>query len=87
MQDLGLDLAAAGTPILAPGFGAQGGSLDSVRRVFGAALPQVLASSSRDVLGAGPDVAALRERAVSTAEALREAVVVPPLVAPAGGTE
>lgn len=74
VQDLGLDLAAAGTPILAPGFGAQGGSVESVRRVFGAALPQVLASSSRDVLSAGPDVAALRERAVRTASDLREAV-------------
>jgi orotidine-5'-phosphate decarboxylase len=49
-------------PILAPGVGAQGGTLDDVRRIFGAAARNVLPSTSRDVLQAGPDVAALRER-------------------------
>ena len=34
-----------------------------VRSVFSGALPQVLASSSRDVLRAGPDVTSLRARA------------------------
>jgi len=72
VQDLGLDLVAAGTPVLAPGFGAQGGSADSIRAVFGAALPHVLASSSREVLSAGPDVARLRAAAVDTAYRLRE---------------
>ncbi len=72
VQDLGLDLVAAGTPVLAPGFGAQGGSADSIRAVFGAALPHVLASSSREVLSAGPDVATLRAAAVDTAHRLRE---------------
>lgn len=42
------DLAFNG-PVLAPGFGAQGGTLADVRRLFGAAAA-VLPSSSRDVL-------------------------------------
>lgn len=63
VADLGVDLPTMGGPILAPGLGAQGATADDVRRVFAGALPQVLASSSRDVLRAGPDVAALRARA------------------------
>lgn len=69
---LGIDLAAANAPILAPGLGAQGGTPDSLRRVFGPALGNVLASSSRDVLSAGPDPSALRTRASEAAYALRE---------------
>ncbi len=48
-------------PILAPGYGAQGGTAADVRRIFGAAAAQVLPSSSRAVLGRGPDPRALRE--------------------------
>ena len=58
-----LDLAALNGPILAPGVGAQGGTADSVRRRFGAALAHVLASVSREVLRCGPDVRALRDAA------------------------
>ncbi len=50
-------------PILAPGYGAQGGTTDDLRRIFGAAARNVLPSSSREVLGAGPDVRALRDAA------------------------
>lgn len=50
-------------PILAPGVGAQGGTPNDVRRIFGAASRNVLPSSSRDILRAGPDAAALREAA------------------------
>ncbi|MFW5471530.1 orotidine-5'-phosphate decarboxylase [Knoellia sp. CPCC 206435] len=70
VQELGLDLAAVGGPLLAPGVGAQGGTADDLRRVFGDALPDVLPASSRDVLSAGPDVAALRDRAAATSERL-----------------
>lgn len=49
-------------PILAPGVGTQGGTADDVRRIFGAAAGNVLPSTSRDVLLAGPDVASLREK-------------------------
>lgn len=68
-RHLGLDLAAVNGPLLAPGIGAQGASPDDVRRVFGDAAPRVLASSSREVLGAGPGIAALRAAARRTADA------------------
>jgi orotidine-5'-phosphate decarboxylase len=48
-------------PILAPGVGAQGGTVDAVRRIFGAALHDVLPSVSREVLRAGPAVNSLRD--------------------------
>jgi orotidine-5'-phosphate decarboxylase len=71
VQRLGLDLAAANAPLLAPGIGAQGATADDLRAVFGAALDNVLASSSREILRAGPDVAALRAAARNTAQALQ----------------
>jgi len=55
-----VDLDALHGPILAPGVGAQGGTADDVRRVFGAALPSVVPAVSREVLRHGPDIAALR---------------------------
>ncbi|HET7799589.1 MAG TPA: orotidine-5'-phosphate decarboxylase [Humibacillus xanthopallidus] len=55
VKRLGLDLVTAATPVLAPGFGAQGGTVDSLAATFGPALGQVLASSSREILAAGPD--------------------------------
>lgn len=71
VHDLGLELAAANAPLLAPGVGAQGGTAEDLRRVFGAALPNVLASSSREILSAGADVAALRAAARRTALQLK----------------
>jgi orotidine-5'-phosphate decarboxylase len=65
---LGLDLAAANAPLLAPGVGAQGATAEDLRAVFGAALGNVLASSSRQILGAGPSRAALRAAARHTAQ-------------------
>jgi orotidine-5'-phosphate decarboxylase len=70
VQELGIDLAAAHGPLLAPGVGAQGGTAEDLRRVYGDALPNVLAASSRDVLTAGPDATTLRERALRTSEEL-----------------
>jgi orotidine-5'-phosphate decarboxylase len=70
VQELQLDLAAVNGPLLAPGVGAQGGTSEDLRRVFGDALPNVLPASSREVLSAGPDVGALRDRARSTSEAM-----------------
>lgn len=72
VQHLGLDLADANAPLLSPGIGAQGGTADDLRRVFGAALPNVLATSSREILAAGPDAGALREQALRAAQSLRE---------------
>lgn len=54
------DLAING-PLLAPGFGAQGGTAEDIRRIFGGAIDNVIPSTSRGVLSAGPDVAALRD--------------------------
>ena len=50
-------------PVLAPGLGAQGAGPGDLPAVFGAALPWVLPAVSREVLGAGPDPAALRSAA------------------------
>lgn len=73
-HDLGLDLAGSAAPLLAPGLGAQGGTPEGLREAFGDALPQVLGNSSREVLGAGPDVAALRAAARRSAEDLAAVV-------------
>ncbi|NUU17676.1 orotidine-5'-phosphate decarboxylase [Cellulomonas humilata] len=59
----GVDLAAVNGPLLAPGVGAQGAGPHELAQVFGSARRQVLASSSRGVLVAGPSVAALRAAA------------------------
>ncbi|RKN13824.1 orotidine-5'-phosphate decarboxylase [Micromonospora musae] len=75
--DTGHDLSRVGGPLLAPGLGAQGATAADLRTVFGASLPAVLPSYSREVLGAGPDVAALRaaaDRALADCRA-----VVPPM--------
>ena len=62
LPELDVDLAGLRGPVLAPGLGAQGGSVADLRRLFGrdrAVVPTV----SRDVLAAGPDAAALRAAA------------------------
>ena len=52
-------------PILVPGFGAQGGTVDDVRRLFGGVIDRVIVATSRGVLSAGPDVEALRGSATT----------------------
>ncbi|MFC7492530.1 MULTISPECIES: orotidine-5'-phosphate decarboxylase [unclassified Knoellia] len=69
-HDLGLDLAGVNGPLLAPGVGAQGGTPEGLRRVFGDALPNVLPASSREVLAAGPGVPDLRAAVARTNEDL-----------------
>lgn len=72
VRDLGIDLAGANAPLLAPGVGAQGAGAAELRDVFGAARRNVLASTSRGVLAAGPGASALRRAAAAaTAEAAR----------------
>ena len=70
--ETGLDLSRLNGPVLAPGFGAQGGTVADLRRLFGGVSGLVLPSSSRDVLRHGPDMAALRAAAVATRESVRE---------------
>jgi orotidine-5'-phosphate decarboxylase len=62
LRDMDVDLDGLGGPILAPGLGAQGGSPADLRRLFGTGRA-VVPTVSRDVLGAGPDPAALRAAA------------------------
>ena len=69
--DTGEDLAVNG-PLLVPGFGAQGGSVESMRRPFATVWENVLVSSSREILSSGPDVSALRSAARRTAEQITE---------------
>ncbi|ROR93580.1 orotidine-5'-phosphate decarboxylase [Salana multivorans] len=66
----GVDLVGVRGPLLMPGVGAQGGSAQSVRAVVGEAWQQVLASSSREVLGAGPSADDLRSAAARAAASL-----------------
>ncbi|MDV3221545.1 orotidine-5'-phosphate decarboxylase [Intrasporangium sp.] len=70
VRDLDLDLRAAATPILAPGYGAQGGDVAALEKTFGAARGQVLAASSRDILTAGPEPHRLVDRVQRSAETL-----------------
>ena len=64
-----------GGPLLAPGLGIQGGTPQDVARIFGGAAHYVLPSTSRGVLRAGPDPAALREAASRMSEACREVLL------------
>jgi orotidine-5'-phosphate decarboxylase len=72
--DTGHDLSKVNGPLLAPGLGAQGGTPDQLRTIFGESLHNVLPSYSREVLGAGPDVAGLRAAAQRAADACRAAL-------------
>jgi orotidine-5'-phosphate decarboxylase len=62
--DAAEDLAING-PLLVPGLGAQGGTVEDITRLFGSVLDHVIPSTSRGVLSAGPDVAALRAAVAS----------------------
>lgn len=65
-EDLGCDVAGFTGSILVPGIGAQGGTIEGLRRAFAGALDLVLPTASREVIGAGR--AALRTRADSLLE-------------------
>ena len=72
--DVDVDLGSFNGPFLVPGVGAQGGTAEGVRAMFGTAARGVLPSLSREILRHGPDVAALRtaaERAVADFAFLR----------------
>ncbi|MEN0103307.1 MAG: orotidine-5'-phosphate decarboxylase [Curtobacterium sp.] len=73
LQDFGIGADEIGTsPILAPGFGAQGARIEDLRSLYGSRAEQVLVSESRGLLTDGPDgVAALvTDRADRIAAAL-----------------
>lgn len=58
-------------PLLVPGFGSQGGTLEDLQRIFAGVTDRVLPSTSRQVLQAGPDVAALRDAAQAVNDSVR----------------
>jgi orotidine-5'-phosphate decarboxylase len=64
------DVSALAGPVLVPGVGAQGGRPEALAGLGGAGAGQLLPAVSRDVLRAGPDVAAVRD----AAERMRDAV-------------
>ena len=66
----GLDFALNG-PILAPGYGEQGGTSADILRIFGSSARHVLASSSRGVLRLGPDPVAMRDAVLRANDELR----------------
>jgi orotidine-5'-phosphate decarboxylase len=69
--ETGHDLSKVNGPLLAPGLGAQGGTPDGLRAVFGDSLGNVLPSYSREVLERGPDVASLRIAAARAVDECR----------------
>lgn len=72
--ETGHDLSAVNGPLLAPGLGAQGGTPDDLRAVFGEGLHNVLPSYSREVLAAGPEIAALRAATERVLDGVRVAL-------------
>lgn len=65
-----LDLSGFCGTILAPGLGAQGGTADDLRHLFRDRYSQVLPTSSRSIMAAGPDIAALRSMVAEAQSAL-----------------
>jgi orotidine-5'-phosphate decarboxylase len=70
----GVDLSGVNGPILAPGLGAQGATAADLQLVFADAHGALLPTTSRQVLGAGPTVAGLREAAQRTVDEVRAAL-------------
>lgn len=73
LDDVPASLSVNG-PLLAPGYGAQGGTVEHMRRIFAGVTDLVLPSTSREVLRHGPDVAALRAAALAAADDVRALV-------------
>jgi len=70
---LDVDIAALGGPVLCPGLGAQGADPMHIRELFAGFDGVVLPSSSREILGQGPDLGALRSAARTVARSLSAA--------------
>lgn len=70
-EDLGVDLAGSGAPVLAPGVGAQGADEHDVARTFAGLTERVLVPISRGVLSAGPAPTALADAVQRWSDRLR----------------
>ncbi len=66
-QSLGCDVSEFNGSILVPGIGAQGGRMEDLPGLFGAAYDNVLPMVGRGILQAGPDAQALRQRVANYA--------------------
>ena len=64
------DVSALGGPVLVPGVGVQGGRVEALAGLGGAAPAQLLPAVAREVLASGPSVSRLRE----AGERMRDAV-------------
>lgn len=71
-DDIGVDLTGFAGSLLVPGIGAQGARIEDLPHRFGAAVGQVLPTTSRAVMGAGPDPEALRAAAAANVTAMRK---------------
>jgi orotidine-5'-phosphate decarboxylase len=72
----GVDFGHLNGSILAPGLGAQGGTAEDLLAVFGSAVSLVLPTTSREVMGAGPDPEALRDAVRTTLGTMRSVLAV-----------
>ena len=70
----GVDLSNVNGPLLAPGLGAQGATAADLKLVFADAHGALLPTTSREVLGAGPSVAGLRDAAARVVDEVRVAL-------------
>ena len=76
LNDFGIDTgrrpAGPALPVLAPGFGHQGGRVEDARELFGGIGHALLANESRSILAGGPDGLArrIRSRGAAIADAL-----------------
>jgi orotidine-5'-phosphate decarboxylase len=73
LEEAGENLDVNG-PLLAPGYGAQGGGGDDLRRLFKGVERRVLPSTSREVLAHGPDPGALRTAAIKARDEVAAAL-------------
>lgn len=63
-SSLGCDVTDFNGSLLVPGIGAQGGRMEDLPELFGAAVRHVLPVVGRGVIGAGPERSRLRERVI-----------------------
>lgn len=72
--DVGVALRELNGPVLAPGLGAQGAQPADLAKLFGGIGDSVVASYSRSLLAAGPQISALRAAAARAADECRSAL-------------
>lgn len=74
IAQVGVDLSALHGLILAPGYGAQGATAQDLGEMFSQVRGRVLVNSSRGILSAGPEAAALQDAAAAAQAELAPAL-------------